>query len=218
MITTHSFTNSNTAVTVMLDAYNGKVRYYDGLSEEAVEIFCMKISPKLQKVDLERCSVRIHHIQKLIERCPNITELGLNTTPLEDNCVDMIIRGFLKTLIKLSLPRSIQLSALHGHQNPRVTGPSKLSLGDLPNLKYFWFRQHNRTRIEEIEGEILRQMLPNAVINQGYLEIANPHEAFWDVLCKLADVFEIVCLKSISLYISRDVLQNGTHQYSVTLR
>ena len=187
----------------MLDAYNGKERYYDGLSEEAVEIFCMKISPKLEKVDLGRCIVRNRHIQKLIERCPNITELGLNGTPLEDNCVDMIIRGFLKTLIKLSLPRSIHLSALHGHQNPRVTGPSKLSLGDLPNLKYFWFRQHGPTRIEEIEGEILGQMLPNAVINQGYLEIANPHEAFWDIQCKRADVFETVCLESISLYISK---------------
>ena len=183
----------------MLDAYNGKERYYDGLSEEAVEIFCMKISPKLQKVDLGRCIVRNRHIQKLIERCPNITELGLNGTPLEDNCVDIIIRGFLKTLIKLSLPRSIHLSALHGHQNPRVTGPSKLSLGDLPNLKYFWFRQHGRTRIEEILG----QMLPYAVINQGYLEIANPHEAFWDIQCKRADVFETVCLESISLYISK---------------
>ena len=183
----------------MLDAYNGKVRYYDGLSEEAVEIFCMKISPKLQKVDLGRCRVRNHHIQKLIERCPNITELGLNGTPLEDNCVDIIIRGFLKTLIKISLPRSIHLSALHGHQNPRVTGPSKLSLGDLPNLKYFWFRQYG-PRIEEIEGEILRQMLPNVVINQGYLKIANPHEAFWDIQCKRADVFEIVCVESISRY------------------
>ena len=152
---------------------------------------------------LEQGIVKNHHIQKLIERCPNITELGLNGTPLEDNCVDIIIRGFLKTLIKLSLPRSIQLSALHGHQNPRVTGPSKLSLGDLPNLKYFWFRQHGPTRIEEIEGEILGQMLPNAVINQGYLEIANPHEAFWDIQCKRADVFETVCLESISLYISK---------------
>ena len=73
----------------------------------------------------------------------------------------------------------------------------------MPNLKYFWFRQHGPTRIEEIEGEILGQMLPNAVINQGYLEIANPHEAFWDIQCKRADVFETVCLESISLYISK---------------
>ena len=192
---THSFTNSNIGGT------GGPDRYSSVLSEEAIGIFCQKISPKLQKVDLAGCIVRNHHIQTLVKRCQNITELRLHVTQLEnDDCVDMIIKGFFKTLTKLELPYSISLSAMQGRGNSRGIGPPKLCLADLPNLKYIWFKQHSLT---DDEVEILRQILPKAVINQGRFEVADPNEAFWDIKCKRSDIFEIVCKKSISRYISR---------------
>ena len=169
--------------------------------KKQLAFFCQKISPKLQKVDLAGCIVRNHHIQTLVKRCQNITELRLHVTQLEnDDCVDMIIKGFFKTLTKLELPYSISLSAMQGRGNSRGIGPPKLCLADLPNLKYFWFKQHSLT---DDEVEILRQILPKAVINQGRFEVADPNEAFWDIKCKRSDIFEIVCKKSISRYISR---------------
>ena len=195
--TTHSFTNSTIGGT------GGPDRYSTVLGAEAIGIFCKKISPKLQKVDLGGCTVRNHDIRILIKRCPNITELRLHATRLENDCVDIIIKGFFKTLIKLDFPYSISLSALHGRRNSIGNGqidPPKLCIGDLPNLKYFWFKQHSLTDDEE---KILHRILPKAVINQGWFKVADPNEAFWNIKCKRSDIFEIVCVKSISRYISK---------------
>ena len=103
---THSFTNFNIGAT-------SEERHSSVLKEESVSIFCEKITPKLQKISLGGCVVRNYHLQKLIERCPNITDLYLHATPLQDDCIDVIVKGFFKTLEKLQLPYFINLSALH---------------------------------------------------------------------------------------------------------
>ena len=97
------------------------------------------------------------------------------------------MKGFFKTLIKLQLPYYINLSALQGHRNPGQIGPPKLTIGDLPNLKYLWYRKND---LEEDEKEILTQMLPKAIINQGTFDIASPNKAFWDIKCKRSDIFQ----------------------------
>ena len=158
-------------------------RFSNVLSEEAVGIFCKKISPKLQKLSLGGCRVKNCHIKKLVERCPNITELNLHATPLQEDCVDIIIKGFFKTLIKLHLPYFVNFQR---GQNPFAIDSTKLCLGDLPNLKYFWFRKNS---IEDNAKEILDQMLPKVIINQGIFDIASTNEAFWDVKCKRSDIF-----------------------------
>ena len=187
LFTTHYFTNSNIGGT------GGPDRRSSVLKEEAIGIFCKKISPKLQKVDLGGCVVRNHHMQILVKRCKNVTELRLHATQLENNdCVDVIIKGFFKTLIKLELPYSISFSAMQGRGNPRGIGPPKLCLADLPNLKYFWFRPNSLTVDEE---ETLRQILPKVVINQRGFKVSDPKVAFWDIKCKRSDMFE-VCVKT----------------------
>ena len=158
-------------------------RFSSVLSEEAVGIFCKKISPKLQKLSLERCKVKNFHIKKLVERCPNITELNLHATPLQEDCVDIIIKGFFKTLIKLHLPYFVNLAAFQRGQNPFA----KLCIGDLPNLKYFWFRKNS---LGDNGKEILNQMLPKVIINRGVFDIASPNEAFWDIKCKRSNIFK----------------------------
>ena len=157
------------------------------LSEEAVGIFCKKISPKLQKLSLEGCEVKNFHIKKLVERCPNITELYLHDTSLQEDCVDIIIKGLFKTLIKLQLPYFNNFSGFQGRRNPYATDPTKLCIGDLPNLKHFWFRKHS---LKDNEKEFLNQMLPKAIINRGDLDIASPNRAFWDIKCERSDIFQ----------------------------
>ena len=181
------FTNCQELTEVNIGATTGQDKYSSVLFEESVDMFCKKISPKLQKLSLGGCEVRNRQIQKLVERCPNITELYLHATPLQDDSVDIIMKGFFKTLIKLQLPYYINLSALQGHRNPGQIGPPKLTIGDLPNLKYLWYRKHD---LEEDEKKILTQMLPKAVINQGSFDIACPNKAFWDIQCKRSDIFQ----------------------------
>ena len=53
--------------------------------------------------------------------------------------------------------------------------------------KYLWYRKHD---LEEDEREILTQMLPKAIINQGSFDIASPNKAFWDIKCKRSDIFQ----------------------------
>ena len=103
---TRSFTNFNIGAT-------SQERHSSVLKEESVSIFCEKITPNLQKISLGGCVVRNFHLQKLSKRCPNITDLYLHATPLQDDCVDIIVKGFFKTLEKLQLPYFINLSALH---------------------------------------------------------------------------------------------------------
>ena len=184
---THSFTNFNIGAT-------SQERHSSVLREESVSIFCEKITPKLKKISLGGCVVRNHHLQKLIKRCPNITDLYLHATPLQDESVDIIVKGFFKTLEKLQLPYFINLAALQGRQNqralgpidPRPIGPPKLSLRDLPNLTHLWFRQHS---LEEDEIVILNRLLPKTIINQGNFYVARPNGAFWDVKCDRSDLF-----------------------------
>ena len=123
------------------------------------------------------------HIKKLVERCQNITELNLHATPLQEDCVDIIIKGFFKTLIKLHLPYFVNLAAFQRGQNPFA----KLCIGDLPNLKYFWFRKNS---LGDNGKEILNQMLPKVIINRGVFDIASPNEAFWDINCKRSNIFK----------------------------
>ena len=184
------FTNCQELTEVNMGATTGEDKFSSVLFEEAVDSFCKKISPKLQKLSLGGCEVRSCQIQTLVERCPNITELYLHATPLEDNSVDIIMKGFFKTLIKLQLPYYINLSALQGRRNPFAIGqigPPKLNIGDLPNLKYLWYRKND---LEEDEKEILTQMLPKAIINQGTFDIASPNKTFWDIKCKCSDIFQ----------------------------
>ena len=150
--------------------------------------------------------MRNHHLLKLIERCPKITDLYLHATPLQDDCVDIIVKGFFKTLEKLQLPYFINLSALQERRNqralgrvgpidqrpigpidPRPIGPSKLSLGDLPKLTHLWFRQHS---LEDEDKEILNRILPKTIINRGNFYVARPNEAFWDIKCKRSNIFK----------------------------
>ena len=184
---THSFTNFNVGAT-------SHERHSSVLKEESVSIFCEKITPKLKKISLGGCVVRNYHLQKLIKRCPNITDLYLHATPLQDDCIDIIVKGFFKTLEKLQLPYFINLAALQGRRNqlalgpidPRPIDPPKLSLGDLPNLTHLWFRQHS---LEEDEIIILNRLLPKTIINQGKFFVARPNGAFWDVKCDRSDLF-----------------------------
>jgi len=141
----------------------------------------------LQKLSLEGCKVTNFHIKKLVERCPNITELNLHATPLQEDCVDIIIKGFFKTLIKLHLPYFVNLSAFQRGQKPFAIDSTKLCIGDLPNLKYFWFRNNS---LEDNGKEILNQMLPKVIINRGIFDIASPNEAFWDIKCKRSDILK----------------------------
>ena len=173
------FTNCQELTEVNIGATTGLDKYSSVLFKEAVDIFCQKITPKLQKLNLGGCEVRSRQIQTLVERCPNITELYLHATPLQDDSVDIIMKGFFKTLIKLQLPYYINLSALQGRRNTFAIGqisPPKLTIGDLPNLKYLWYRKND---LEEDEKKILTQMLPKGIINQGSFDIASPKEAFW---------------------------------------
>ena len=188
------FTNCQELTEVNIGVTSGQDRY-SIFEEEEVGIFCKKISPKLQKLNLGGLQVKNCHIQKLVERCPNITELYLHATPLQDDCVDIIVKGFFKTLEKLQLPYFINLAALQERRNqlralgpndPRPIGPPKLSLGDLPNLTHLWFRQHS---LEEDEKEILNRMLPKTIINRGNFYVARPNGAFWDVKCDRSDLF-----------------------------
>ena len=138
--------------------------------------------------------MRNYHLQKLIQRCPKITDLYLHATPLQDDCVDIIVKGFFKTLEKLQLPYFINLSALQQRRNqltldpinPRQLGPPKFGLGDLPNLTHLWFRQHS---LEEEDKEVLNQLLPKTIINRGNFYVAKPNGAFWDIKCERADLF-----------------------------
>ena len=141
----------------------------------------------MQKLSLEGCKVKNFHIKKLVERCPNITELNLHATPLEEDCVDIIIKGFFKTLIKLHLPYFVNLSAFQRGQKPFAIDSTKLCIGDLPNLKYFWFRNNS---LEDNGKEILNQMLPKVIINRGIFDIASPNEAFCDIKCKRSDILK----------------------------
>ena len=175
------FTNCQELTEVNIGVTSGQDRY-SIFEEEEVGIFCKKISPKLQKLNLGGLQVKNCHIQKLVERCPNITELYLHATPLQEDCVDIIIKGFFKTLIKLQLPCFDNLPGI-----PFAIDPTKLCIGDLPNLKYFWFRKNS---LEDNEKEILKQMLPRAIINQGNFDIASPNRDFWDIKCKRSDIFQ----------------------------
>ena len=180
------FTNCQELTEVNIGAASGREQY-SRLEEDEVDIFCKKITPKLQKLSLEGCEVKNCHIMKLVERCPNITELYLQDTPLREDCVEIIIKGFFKTLVKLQLPYFYNFSGFQGSRNPFAIDPTKLCIGDLPNLKHFWFRKHN---LKDNEKEFLNQMLPKAIINRGDLDIASPNGAFWDIKCERSDIFQ----------------------------
>ena len=180
------FTNCQELTEVNIGAASGREQY-SRLEEDEVDIFCKKITPKLQKLSLGGCEVKNCHIMKLVERCPNITELYLQDTPLREDCVEIIIKGFFKTLVKLQLPYFYNFSGFQGRRNPFAIDPTKLCIGDLPNLKHFWFRKDN---LKDNEEEFLNQMLPKAIINRDDLDIASPNGAFWDIKCERSDIFQ----------------------------
>ena len=68
---------------------------------------------------------------------------------------------------------------------------NSLMLKNILCLKHLWFRQHEvPNKLPETEKGALRSYFPNILINQGFLEIANPEELknpmnrFWDIECK----------------------------------
>ena len=89
-----------------------------------------------------------------------------------------LIEYLKNTLVKLRLPNHIEFTAI-------------LSLSSMPNLKHLWFRQHEvPNKLSETEKGALKSYFPKVLINQGFLEIANPEElknpmnGFWDIECK----------------------------------
>ena len=74
-----------------------------GLSEESIDYLVKNITPKLSKLCLFTSKVQDKHIEILVGRCTNLTELNLVRTGITTDSLNYIIKELQSTLEKLSL-------------------------------------------------------------------------------------------------------------------
>ena len=74
------------------------------LSEESIDYLVKNITPKLSKLYLFTNLVQDKHIEVLVGRCINLTELNIIRTGITTDSLNYIIEKLQSTLVKLGLP------------------------------------------------------------------------------------------------------------------
>jgi len=155
-----------------------------------VEFFANNLTTKIEKLNIsDNDSFDDKHIESLLKRCNNITELDLHDCDLADD-VDLdnednqrfliaITENLSQNLIKLQLPDHIFLS--HGF------------IKSMPKLRYLW-------KAPFLDGEVDKIMkeYPQISFNEGTAKIAHcaneyfePEQGFWEVKCPVVDISKI---------------------------
>ena len=128
-----------------------------GLSEESIDYLVKNITPKLSKLCLFTNLVQDKHIEVLVGRCTNLTELNLVYTGITSDSLKHIIEKLQTTLEKLSLPGRFLLRPEHFTKLFELKAMKKLTVLDLSLVL-----MEIRDLVDKLES--LRRQVPNAEI------------------------------------------------------
>ena len=101
------------------------------LSEGSIDYLVKNITPKLSKLCLFTFSVQDKHIEVLVGRCTNLTELNLVHTGITTDSLKHIIEKLQTTLEKLGLPGRLFSSPIHFTKLFELKAMKKLTVLDL---------------------------------------------------------------------------------------
>jgi Leucine-rich repeat (LRR) protein len=128
------------------------------LSEESIDYLVKNITTKLSKLYLFTNLVQDKHIEVLVGRCINLTELNIIRTGITTDSLNYIIEKLQSTLVKLGLPGRFSRPE-HFTKLVELKAMKKLTVLDLSPVSI-----SDRDYI----NDSLRRQVPNAkIVNFG---------------------------------------------------
>ena len=130
------------------------------LSEESIDYLVKNITPKLSKLYLFTNLVQDKHIEVLVGRCINLTELNIIRTGITTDSLNYIIEKLQSTLVKLGLPGRFSRPE-HFTKLCKLKAMKKLAVLDLSPVSIC-----DRDHIQKS----LRRQVPNVeIVNFGII-------------------------------------------------
>ena len=168
----------------------GNSFYYDDSILEDPDICALveNLTPNILKLDLgyQKC-VEDKHVNTLVRRCNNITELDLKSTSITNESVKSIIEH-------LNYLEKLDVSSV---SNTNVDFSMLLRLKSIPTLKVLRCGQYKKEE-DIVKIENLKLQLPDVSINEEYLNIASPTRSengsfdldmFWEIRAEQQKLF-----------------------------
>ena len=119
------------------------------LDQESITIICTKVNAKVVKLDFEFLDVTDDHIEKLLDRCDKIVELGLKDTSVTNKALSNITKKLPQNLISLSI--STNYPSIH---YPFINFDAILELlRQMPKLRNFYCYGLNIDEEEFLENK-----------------------------------------------------------------
>ena len=157
--------------------------------EEDLDFFADNLTTKIEKLNISYLDILDRHMEKLLKRCKNITELDLYSCGLdrldkarkdtEQRTLMAISENLSQSLVKLQLPDDI------------IVHPGFLN--SLPKLKYLW-HQGRKMKGTPQNKTWIKSQFPQIAINEGDAKIAccneyfEPKLGFWELKCSAVDL------------------------------
>ena len=177
-----------------------------------VEYLANNLTKKIAKLCLQsEENLTDEHVKSLVFRCRSLTALDLGDTKITDDSLNSIIENLKPTLEEIDVsyttigiggdfPGGYKIEEftcpLTGENRSRrvylACTKKLLELGLMPNLRILICR--GKMKDENIAK--LRSELPNVLVNQGCLKIANsdqvyePMDGFWEIDAKQLKLFQ----------------------------
>ena len=153
------------------------------------DFFANNLTTKIEKLNISYIDILDEHMEKLLKRCKNITELDLYSCGLdrhdkarkdtEQRTLMAISENLSQSLVKLQLPDDINIY------------PGFLN--SLPKLKYLW-HQGRKMKGTPQNKTWIKSQFPQIAINEGDAKIAccneyfEPKLGFWELKCTAVDL------------------------------
>ena len=160
--------------------------------EEGLDFFANNLTAKIEKLNISYINIQDKHMEKLLKRCKNITELDLYSCGLnwphratrketEQMTLVAISENLSQSLVKLQLP------------DDSFVYPGFLN--SLPKLQYLWHQGQNPPATNPQDKTWIRCQFPQIAINEGSAQIAScaneyfePKRGFWELKCTAVDL------------------------------
>jgi hypothetical protein len=147
------------------------------------------LTPNILKLNFaSQLGIQDEHVNRLVRRCNNITELDLSRTSITNDSIESIVKN-LNSLEKLNL------------KSTKIDFSTILQLKSIPTLKILnYYQSYGDRNGEKIKN--LKLQLPNITINEEHLHIAcSTNEVngsidlnwIWEIGAKQQDLFPESC-------------------------